>query len=163
MVAAYIRPKPNASLRPTWNFMHHNLGRLTILCAWATIYTGIYIAHAAPIYKADLVSWLVPSAVVMGLMVVVDFVLTLFKAAAERRQGKGADANSAGKQLLPDSPGAKGMQLPSSFQADGKALAPGEEEAVRAHVREMLQGMGLPPIDARSNVHVHIVPASTAK
>jgi hypothetical protein len=56
--------------------MHHNLGRVTMLSAWVTIYLGVYMAHGSPAYKSSYAAWLVPIAVVMGTMVVVDVLLS---------------------------------------------------------------------------------------
>jgi len=75
VVAAFIRPAPDAPNRKYWNLLHHNLGRLTMLVAWTTIYLGIYIFHKAPSLNADLESWVVPVAVVMGTLVVLDLIV----------------------------------------------------------------------------------------
>ena len=79
----FVRPSPTGNLRPAWNVVHHNLGRLTILSAWVTIYLGIVIGHATPIYDLDYAAWLCPTAIVMGLMVIADIVLTTLRSKRE--------------------------------------------------------------------------------
>jgi len=79
VIAAFIRPAPDAPQRKYWNMMHHYLGRLTIVVAWTAVYLGIYIFHEAPNYQASYTQWLVPVAVVMGTLVIVDIVLTLLR------------------------------------------------------------------------------------
>ena len=48
-----MRPSPTGSIRPFWNFLHHNLGRITVLSAWATLYMGIYMAHTSVSYQVS--------------------------------------------------------------------------------------------------------------
>lgn len=73
----YVRPDPGPTLkRRIWNYLHWNLGRVTILAAWACVYLGIYVYHNG-IYKASYKEWLVPVAVVMGILVIGDAVLRL--------------------------------------------------------------------------------------
>ncbi len=43
---AFLRPAPDAPRRPLWNAVHHNLGRLAVLAAWANCSLGIYLAHS---------------------------------------------------------------------------------------------------------------------
>ena len=45
------RPKLDAPERPRWNTLHAHLGRLTILCAWATVTIGVYMAHTSAVYQ----------------------------------------------------------------------------------------------------------------
>lgn len=83
VVLGFVRPAPKGNLRPAWNVVHHNLGRLSILSAWVTIYLGIVIGHASPTYNLDYAAWLCPTAIVMGLMVIADVVLTVMRARRE--------------------------------------------------------------------------------
>ncbi len=41
-----MRPGPDSTRRLLWNLLHHNLGRLAVLAAWANCSLGIYLAHA---------------------------------------------------------------------------------------------------------------------
>ena len=77
-VVGFIRPKPE-SRRPRiyWNMLHHWLGRLTVLSAWAAVYTGIYMAHTSLSYQASYTTWLIPVASVMGFITLSDLGLTL--------------------------------------------------------------------------------------
>ena len=77
VIIGFIRPKPDARVRPHWNMLHHWLGRLTMASAWATLYMGIWMAHTSLTYKANLVVWLVPVAAAMGLILLVDICLTI--------------------------------------------------------------------------------------
>ena len=79
VILGFIRPTPTASIRTYWNLAHHNLGRVTVLSAWTTVYLGIYIAHGSPTYELEYNQWLVPVAVVMGCMVLADIVLSILK------------------------------------------------------------------------------------
>jgi hypothetical protein len=45
-VAAFIRPHPGQHLRGIWNHLHHTLGRLAIIVAWAAIWLGVAIGLA---------------------------------------------------------------------------------------------------------------------
>ncbi|GIL79060.1 hypothetical protein Vretimale_45 [Volvox reticuliferus] len=75
VVFAYIRPDPNSEKRGLWNLVHHNLGRLTILLAWANVYIGIYLAHTS--WGASYTEWVTPIAIVMGLLLITTLVLRL--------------------------------------------------------------------------------------
>ncbi len=39
------RPGPGSKLRPAFNLVHHNLGKLTILAAWVACFLGAHIFH----------------------------------------------------------------------------------------------------------------------
>ena len=75
-MVGFIRPKPGAAIRKGWNHLHHWLGRLTIISAWATIYLGIYMAHGSTAYNASLKTWLIPVVTVMGCLVLIDIALS---------------------------------------------------------------------------------------
>ncbi len=64
---AYLRPAPDHSRRGLWNLLHHNLGRVTVLLAWANVYIGIAAYHND--FGESYIPWIVPIAVVMGLLV----------------------------------------------------------------------------------------------
>ena len=67
-VAAFIRPHPGQHLRGIWNHLHHNLGRLAILVAWAAIWLGVTIGLAdLPGTKARWVAPLAGAGVFIGL------------------------------------------------------------------------------------------------
>ena len=53
VIIGFVRPSPTSNIRPFWNAVHHNLGRLTIVSAWATLYMGIYMAHESLTYQAS--------------------------------------------------------------------------------------------------------------
>lgn len=79
VIVGFIRPRPGAGLRSKWNFLHHNLGRLTLLSSWATVYTGVYMAHESLTYQATYTDWLVPIIVVMATLVLLDIGLSLYR------------------------------------------------------------------------------------
>ena len=80
LILGFVRPKPGGNIRPFWNAVHHNLGRLTIISAWATLYIGIYMAHESLTYESSYLYWLTPCVAVMGTLVLLDVVLTLYNA-----------------------------------------------------------------------------------
>jgi hypothetical protein len=86
VILGFVRPKPDAVIRPVWNSVHHNLGRVTILSAWVTIYLGVYMAHGDLDYQSDYVTWLCPITACMGTLVLVDVVLTLYLAWAHHHK-----------------------------------------------------------------------------
>ncbi|KAG1661777.1 hypothetical protein FOA52_003697, partial [Chlamydomonas sp. UWO 241] len=97
VVVGFVRPAPDSlKLRPAWNFLHHNLGRLSILVAWATIYLGIYIAHGSQTYAYSYNVWIVAMAVVMGTLVLTDVVLTVLRERAAARDAAMVAAQAAG-------------------------------------------------------------------
>lgn len=51
LIVGFVRPSPTGRIRPFWNVLHHNLGRVTVLSAWATLYMGIYMAHTSEAYQ----------------------------------------------------------------------------------------------------------------
>ena len=51
LLGAFARPKPDAPSRPHWNLLHLSLGHLSMLSAWITVCTGIYMAHTSPRYQ----------------------------------------------------------------------------------------------------------------
>lgn len=59
-VAAFIRPHPGQHLRGIWNHVHHSLGRLAILVAWAAIWLGVTIGIAD--LPGSLARWVAPLA-----------------------------------------------------------------------------------------------------
>jgi hypothetical protein len=63
--------------REGWNHLHHWLGRLTIISAWATIYLGIYMAHGSIAYNASLAIWLSPVVAMMGSLALADITLSI--------------------------------------------------------------------------------------
>jgi hypothetical protein len=75
VVVAFLRPDPGTWLRETlWNPIHKTGGRAITLTAWAAVVTGIIVHHES-LYRAPIVPWIVPLAVVMGLMLLGDSVL----------------------------------------------------------------------------------------
>ncbi|KAG2423651.1 hypothetical protein HXX76_015168 [Chlamydomonas incerta] len=80
MVVGHVRPDPTHRRRALWNLVHHNLGRCTVLLAWANVYIGIYMAHTG--FQASYAAWAAPIASVMGLLVIADVVLRLAAPAA---------------------------------------------------------------------------------
>ena len=51
LLGAFARPKPGSPSRQHWNLLHLSLGHLSMLSAWITICTGIYMAHTSPRYQ----------------------------------------------------------------------------------------------------------------
>ncbi len=99
LLAAFARPAPAAAWRPAWNALHHNLGRLAVVVAWATLYMGVYLVHTA--LGQPLAAWLAPLAGTLGLLVGADVALTavrgpLLWAAREQQGGKGSDPEMRG-------------------------------------------------------------------
>lgn len=101
LLAAFVRPAPDAASRPAWNVLHHNLGRLTLVVAWATLYMGVYLVHTA--LGQSLAAWLAPLVGTLGLLVGADVALTavrgpLLRAAREQLElgGKGSDMEMRG-------------------------------------------------------------------
>ncbi|KAG2434545.1 hypothetical protein HYH02_012212 [Chlamydomonas schloesseri] len=80
MVVGHVRPDPTHRRRWIWNLLHHNLGRGTVLLAWANVYIGIYMAHTG--FQASYAAWAAPIASVMGLLAITDLVLRLAAPAA---------------------------------------------------------------------------------
>ena len=78
VIVGFVRPKPGSRPRPLWNILHHWLGRLTIVSAWATVYTGIYMAHTSLAYQASYTTWLLPIAVIMGVIILADLLLSAY-------------------------------------------------------------------------------------
>ncbi|KAL6753047.1 hypothetical protein V8C86DRAFT_2735981 [Haematococcus lacustris] len=106
LLALLARPAPASPRRSLWNLIHHNWGRLVVLLAWVNCALGIaMMARQGP---AKLAAWIAPTVAVIGLLLVVDMVLTLVRAARERAalslsQAKevglmAADTDSAAKQ-----------------------------------------------------------------
>ncbi|GIL63771.1 hypothetical protein Vafri_17775 [Volvox africanus] len=104
VVFAYIRPDPGAKKRGLWNLVHHNLGRLTILLAWANVYIGIYIAHTD--FGASYTPWITPIAIVMGLLLITTLVLRLHRP----KVGKDTAGDKAGDFDTLESAAATGEQ-----------------------------------------------------
>ena len=77
VLAGFIRPRPDSMYREGWNHLHHWLGRLTIISAWATIYLGIYMAHGSIAYNASLAIWLSPVVAMMGSLALADITLSI--------------------------------------------------------------------------------------
>jgi hypothetical protein len=63
VIVGFVRPAPDAKIRGTWNLVHHNLGRVSILASWVTIYLGIYIAHGSRTFNYSYSVWIVAMAV----------------------------------------------------------------------------------------------------
>jgi hypothetical protein len=61
LVAAFVRPHPQVALRGVWNAVHHNLGRVVILVAWATMWLGVAIGYE-DLPGSSLARWLAPIA-----------------------------------------------------------------------------------------------------
>lgn len=61
LVAAFVRPHPHIALRGVWNAVHHNLGRVVILVAWATMWLGVVIGYE-DLPGSSLARWLAPVA-----------------------------------------------------------------------------------------------------
>ena len=117
MILGFVRPKPGGNIRPFWNAVHHNLGRLTIISAWATLYIGIYMAHESLTYQSSYLYWLTPCVAVMGALVLLDVVLTLY-------DGLRSDAATMDKmvalEMQQDPSGTVGNQLHDFPQQDGR-------------------------------------------
>jgi hypothetical protein len=94
VILGFVRPTPNAELRPKWNLVHHNLGRVTLCAAWTTIYLGIYLAHTSPSYLFTYSQWLAPVVVVMGFMVFLDIALSLIRCYMPRADKSSDDKNA---------------------------------------------------------------------
>jgi len=65
VVAGFIRPSPGGAhkhLRSIWNAAHHNLGRLVLLGAWATIWLGVAWANKIKALTGGLARWAAPLA-----------------------------------------------------------------------------------------------------
>lgn len=61
-VAAFIRPHPGQHLRAAWNAVHHNLGRLVLLTAWAAIWLGVVTWQQRGDMRGSLARWVAPLA-----------------------------------------------------------------------------------------------------
>ncbi|KAG1674684.1 hypothetical protein FOA52_007208 [Chlamydomonas sp. UWO 241] len=124
VIIGFVRPAPdNEKLRPTWTLLHHNLGRLSILVAWATIYLGIVIAHGSPTYGYSYSVWIVAMAVVMGSLVATDIVLTVMRARSAARDKAAAAQRSADKEAAFGGDGAGGARLLTDASARGRGGA----------------------------------------
>jgi hypothetical protein len=132
LVALFLRPLPGSKARPAWNFMHHNWGRITLLVALTNVFIGIVEfvrGWSRPEHQArDLAAWIAPCAGLLGVCVVIDVALTLYRQwrsqppkQVEAPPAKLTDPGSNGHVAL--SPSAK----PSAKQADlsGSSLATG--------------------------------------
>lgn len=74
----FIRPDIKAKFRPVWNHFHWNLGRATILLAWANVLLGVYVYHTSA-YQAPLAAWMAPVAAVMGVLLIIHVVLLIMR------------------------------------------------------------------------------------
>ena len=78
VVFGFVRPHPGPGpLRSLWTIFHHWLGRLAIACSWVVVLLGIYIGHSFTAYLLDYRQWLIPMAVIMGIWVLLDIVLSI--------------------------------------------------------------------------------------
>ncbi|PNH02921.1 hypothetical protein TSOC_011066 [Tetrabaena socialis] len=84
LVVGFVRPAPDAPRRPLWNGLHHNLGRVAMLLAWAVSSLGMFLASSR--HTQPLVAWVAPAAAVLGVLAVADLVLSV---ARSRRAGAG--------------------------------------------------------------------------
>ncbi|GLI65943.1 hypothetical protein VaNZ11_009624 [Volvox africanus] len=136
VVVAYIRPDPGAKRRGLWNLVHHNLGRITILLAWANVYIGIYLAHTG--WGASYTEWVTPIAIVMGLLVLLDIALRITGCGKEDVAAPAR--NDAYKESYDDpakiGDGAEGKG-PSSFPVNSLVSS---DFAVGASVKDMPLG-----------------------
>lgn len=62
VVAAFIRPHNGQRLRGVWNLIHHNLGRLVLLAAWAVIWLGVAWWQKDDGVRGGLARWVAPLA-----------------------------------------------------------------------------------------------------
>lgn len=62
VVAAFIRPHPGKRVRSAWNFVHHNMGRLVVLVAWAAIWLGVTLWHKMGGPRGGYPRWIAPLA-----------------------------------------------------------------------------------------------------
>ncbi|EFJ42468.1 hypothetical protein VOLCADRAFT_121535 [Volvox carteri f. nagariensis] len=91
VVLAYIRPDPDHPRRGLWNLIHHNLGRATILLAWANVYIGIVIYHTD--FGEVYAPWIAPISIVMGVLLLATVVLRFVgpSGAGGREQNSGSE------------------------------------------------------------------------
>ncbi|KAF6250602.1 hypothetical protein COO60DRAFT_1629545 [Scenedesmus sp. NREL 46B-D3] len=70
VLGAALRPSPGSRLRGGWNAVHHNAGRLAVLLAWVNIWLGVAFWHQDGAMTNGLLAWVVPLAVVQGLLLI---------------------------------------------------------------------------------------------
>ncbi|GIL79077.1 hypothetical protein Vretimale_27 [Volvox reticuliferus] len=132
VVLGFVRPSPEHARRGLWNLVHHNLGRLTILLAWANVYIGIYLAHTS--WGASYTEWVTPIAIVMGLLVLLDVALRIAgcgkkDVAAPAR----SDAYKASDDNLAKGGAGNEGKGPSSYAVSSQISS---DNTVGAHVKE---------------------------
>ncbi|EFJ45271.1 hypothetical protein VOLCADRAFT_121209 [Volvox carteri f. nagariensis] len=72
VILAFVRPDPGTKMREfVWNPVHKLGGRACTLVAWCAVLTGI-VLHRDMVYRGPVVPWVVPVAIVMGLILLVD-------------------------------------------------------------------------------------------
>ncbi len=76
MLAGFLRPPLDSKFRPAFTHGHRWAGRITIFASWAVIYLGIYLYHTG-VFQASLLQWVIPVAVSMGVMLLLDLGLTI--------------------------------------------------------------------------------------
>ncbi|GFR42660.1 hypothetical protein Agub_g3597 [Astrephomene gubernaculifera] len=109
MILGHVRPDPKHPRRGLWNLLHHNLGRLSVLVASANIYIGIYIYHVSQ-WQASYKHWILPIAIVMGALLMLDIVLR-FMAPDAPPAAAGAAAPPQQLQLQPQAPPSPGGKV----------------------------------------------------
>ena len=100
VVAHTARPDPSHRFRMVWNLFHWNLGRIVVLTAWATVFTGIYIYQDGKDALMFAV-WIEPYAIVAGTLVLLDIGLSWRKACNDRDAVAAAAAAAQGQVLPP--------------------------------------------------------------
>jgi hypothetical protein len=73
VVTVFLRPLNSDVYRWVWNFVHHNLGRLTTLLAWINVYIGIYCMHKQ--INEPYVRWIVPITITLITILGIDIIL----------------------------------------------------------------------------------------
>lgn len=76
LLSGFARPAVDSPNRPYFTHGHRWWGRVTTVAAWTTCYLGISMFHNG-IYAASLTDWIVPVAVSMGFIVLLDVIFTL--------------------------------------------------------------------------------------
>ncbi len=76
LLAGFFRPALDSLARNYFNLGHRWLGRITIVMAWVVIYLGISLYHTG-IFKTSLIPWITPVAMSMGVIVLLDIILTV--------------------------------------------------------------------------------------
>lgn len=106
MAAAFIRPAPGTPRRRYWNMLHLNLGRTTVLLAWACSYVGMFLYYTATLQNPA--PWIAAFTACLACVVAAVAVLEWragVRARAARKEAEVA-AEKATTTTGPDSPSA---------------------------------------------------------